>query len=266
MTHTPSRSLCPQRAISSASIPITPTIKIKKLYKYYGKAIAIRGIDLVVQRGELFGLIGPDGAGKTTVFHILGGVMEATAGEVKILDLPAREARLFKSQMKIVFVNPVGAVGGAERAMLTFMKALIERQESSVELHLIVGTEGPLIEEAQKLGVKVNTLKLPEEFNQLGDSAFKKRNRVISILLLLSRSLKTLPSLINYGKEFKQTLQAIQPDLIHSNGIKTHLLTIFAKPQNVPLIWHIHDFYGSRPLMAKILGWSSVRAQCGMKA
>ena len=166
--------------------------------------------------------------------------------------------------MKIVFVNPVGAVGGAERAMLTFMKALIERQESPVELHLIVGTEGPLIEQAQQLGVEVTTLKLPEEFNQLGDSAFKKRNRMISILLLLSRSLKTLPSLINYGKQFKQALKEIQPDLIHSNGIKTHLLTIFAKPQNVPLIWHIHDFYGSRPLMAKILGWSSVRAQGGI--
>lgn len=166
--------------------------------------------------------------------------------------------------MKIVFVNPVGAVGGAERAMLTFMKALRERQEFPIELHLIVGTEGPLIEEARQLGVKVNILNLPEEFNQLGDSAFKKRNRVISMLLLLSRSLKILPSLINYGKEFKQILKEMQPDLIHSNGIKTHLLTIFAKPQNVPLIWHIHDFYGSRPLMAKILGWSSVRAQLGI--
>ena len=93
MTHTPPRSLCPERTISPVSIPNTPTIEIKKLYKYYGKTIAIRGIDLVVRRGELFGLIGPDGAGKTTVFHILGGVMEATAGEAKILDLPAREAR-----------------------------------------------------------------------------------------------------------------------------------------------------------------------------
>lgn len=166
--------------------------------------------------------------------------------------------------MKIVFVNPVGAVGGAERAMLTFMKALIERKQSPVELYLIVGTEGPLIEQAQQLGVEVTTLKLPEEFNELGDSVFKHRNRVVSILLLLSRSLKTLPSLINYGKEFKQTLKEIQPDLIHSNGIKTHLLTIFAKPQKVPLIWHIHDFYGSRPLMAKILEWSSVHAQCGI--
>jgi ABC-2 type transport system ATP-binding protein len=38
--------------------------------------------------------IGPDGAGKTSTFHILGGVMEATAGEVRIFGQPARDARL----------------------------------------------------------------------------------------------------------------------------------------------------------------------------
>ena len=69
------------------------TINIRGLYKHYGKTIAIRGLDLQIRRGELFGLIGPDGAGKTTTFNILGGVMEATAGDAKILGLPARDAR-----------------------------------------------------------------------------------------------------------------------------------------------------------------------------
>lgn len=69
------------------------TIRIQGLYKHYGKTAAIRGINLEVGRGELFGLIGPDGAGKTTTFNILGGVMEATAGEAKILGMPARDAR-----------------------------------------------------------------------------------------------------------------------------------------------------------------------------
>lgn len=81
------------RNIPSNSAPNNSTIAIKKLYKYYGKTIALKGIDLDVNRGELFGLIGPDGAGKTTVFNILGGVMEATAGEAQILKLPARDAR-----------------------------------------------------------------------------------------------------------------------------------------------------------------------------
>ncbi len=71
------------------------TISIRKLYKHYGNTIAIRGIDLEVQQGELFGLIGPDGAGKTTAFNILGGVMEASAGTAQILGLPARDARSY---------------------------------------------------------------------------------------------------------------------------------------------------------------------------
>lgn len=82
-----------EKNILPTSAPNNSTIEIKKLYKYYGKIIALKGIDLEVNRGELFGLIGPDGAGKTTVFNILGGVMEATAGEARILELPARDAR-----------------------------------------------------------------------------------------------------------------------------------------------------------------------------
>ncbi|MDZ8183890.1 MAG: ATP-binding cassette domain-containing protein [Nostoc sp. ChiSLP02] len=72
----------------------TTAIQVRGLHKHYGKLAAVRGIDFTVRKGELFGLIGPDGAGKTSTFHILSGVMEATAGEVKIFDRPARDARL----------------------------------------------------------------------------------------------------------------------------------------------------------------------------
>lgn len=68
-------------------------ISIRGLRKNYGKVEAVRGIDLDVARGEIFGLIGPDGSGKTSVFHILGGVMEATEGHALILGRTSREAR-----------------------------------------------------------------------------------------------------------------------------------------------------------------------------
>jgi ABC-2 type transport system ATP-binding protein len=48
---------------------------------------------LALNRGEMFGLIGPDGAGKTSTFQILAGVMEATAGTANILGRPARDMR-----------------------------------------------------------------------------------------------------------------------------------------------------------------------------
>jgi ABC-2 type transport system ATP-binding protein len=78
---------------STLSFP-TEAIHVRSLHKHYDRLAAVRGINFMVHKGELFGLIGPDGAGKTTTFHILGGVMEATAGEVHIFGQPPRNARL----------------------------------------------------------------------------------------------------------------------------------------------------------------------------
>lgn len=69
-------------------------IRVAGLQKSYGKFVAVKGIDLAVQRGEIFGLIGPDGAGKTTTFQILAGVMEASGGEIEVLGRSPRDARL----------------------------------------------------------------------------------------------------------------------------------------------------------------------------
>jgi ABC-2 type transport system ATP-binding protein len=73
---------------------LCPVIQVEGLNKRYGKLVAVRGIDFTVHQGEIFGLIGPDGAGKTTTFHILAGVMESSSGKVQILSQPARNARL----------------------------------------------------------------------------------------------------------------------------------------------------------------------------
>jgi glycosyltransferase involved in cell wall biosynthesis len=165
--------------------------------------------------------------------------------------------------MKIVFVNPVGVIGGGERVLLTIFAALLNTKPD-IQLHLIVGTDGLLIEQAEKLGVQVKLLKLPEELNQLGDSAFKGRNKAIAGLILLLRLVKILPSIGEYLGEFKRSLRELKPDLIHSNGIKTHLLTALAGIKDIPVVWHIHDFYGSRPLMARVLKLISYRAKQGI--
>jgi ABC-2 type transport system ATP-binding protein len=68
-------------------------IKVRCLMKRYGTLEAVRGIDFEVREREIFGLIGPDGAGKTSTFQILAGVMEATAGTADIFGRPARDMR-----------------------------------------------------------------------------------------------------------------------------------------------------------------------------
>src|SRR5262249_40323748 len=56
-----------------------------------------------VGMGEIFGLIGPDGAGKTSTFQILGGVMEATSGAAELLGRPARQARTYVGDLTQAF-------------------------------------------------------------------------------------------------------------------------------------------------------------------
>ncbi|MGA7938114.1 MAG: ATP-binding cassette domain-containing protein, partial [Kovacikia sp.] len=68
--------------------------QVQGLHKRYGRVAAVQGIDFSVAEGEVFGLIGPDGAGKTTTFHILGGIMEASMGTVQVLGQAPRVARL----------------------------------------------------------------------------------------------------------------------------------------------------------------------------
>src|ERR1051326_4960581 len=78
-------------------------IRVAGLRKNYGTVEAVRGIDLTITRGEIFGLIGPDGAGKTSVFQILGGVMTATDGDAIILGRSARDARSYVGYLTQVF-------------------------------------------------------------------------------------------------------------------------------------------------------------------
>jgi ABC-2 type transport system ATP-binding protein len=56
-------------------------IRTSGLTKSFGNNVAIDHLDLEVNRGELFGLVGPDGAGKTTTMRLLTSVMEPTSGE-----------------------------------------------------------------------------------------------------------------------------------------------------------------------------------------
>lgn len=73
--------------------PRESAVRVRDLRKSYGTVEAVRGIDLDVSAGEIFGLIGPDGAGKTSTFQILAGVMAETSGDLQIFGRSPVEAR-----------------------------------------------------------------------------------------------------------------------------------------------------------------------------
>ena len=89
----PERAAPEQADPDKQAVAAPRAIDVRGLTKRYGKFEAVREITLEVNSGEMFGLIGPDGAGKTSTFQILAGVMEATTGIGNIFDRPARDMR-----------------------------------------------------------------------------------------------------------------------------------------------------------------------------
>ncbi|MBR5282548.1 MAG: ABC transporter ATP-binding protein, partial [Alistipes sp.] len=59
-------------------------IKVENISKSFGKVRALDGISFEVERGELFGLIGPDGAGKTTLFRLLATLLNPDEGRAEV--------------------------------------------------------------------------------------------------------------------------------------------------------------------------------------
>ncbi|HEX7614746.1 MAG TPA: ABC transporter ATP-binding protein [Thermoanaerobaculia bacterium] len=63
-------------------------IRTERLVRSFGGRPALNGIDLSIERGEMFALIGPDGAGKTTFFRIVAGLLAPTSGSAVREDVP----------------------------------------------------------------------------------------------------------------------------------------------------------------------------------
>jgi len=70
-----------------------PVVVVEHLQKRYGGVVAISDVSFEVQEGEIFGILGPNGSGKTTTVECLQGLRNFDAGSVRVLGLdPARQA------------------------------------------------------------------------------------------------------------------------------------------------------------------------------
>ncbi len=64
---------------------MTPAIETIDLTRRYGRMVALDNLNLTVARGSIYGFIGPNGAGKTTTLRLLAGLLEPSAGEVRLM-------------------------------------------------------------------------------------------------------------------------------------------------------------------------------------
>ncbi len=155
--------------------------------------------------------------------------------------------------MRIVYLDPSGKLGGAE-ALLLDVLAGVREAEPGWDLHLIVGESGPLVHKASALGMEVSVVAFPEALARLGDAgAGGPAGHQVGKLNLAKRAAAAIPSIWAYRNTLRRVIRKIQPDLIHSNGFKMHLLSLWSRTGDVPVIWHLHDYASKRPVVGHLL-------------
>ena len=73
-----------------AGAPAVPAIELRALCKAFGPLQAVDHLSLAVEQGEIFGLLGPNGSGKTTTINLISGLSTPTSGEVQLMGYEVR--------------------------------------------------------------------------------------------------------------------------------------------------------------------------------
>jgi ABC-2 type transport system ATP-binding protein len=118
----------------------------------YGETEAVRGIDLEVERGEVFAFLGPNGAGKTTTVEILEGYRKRTGGDVSVLgEDPQSAGRAWRERIGIVLqssrLDPYLTV----RESLSLYAGYFRTPRPIDEVIALVGLDGKADERARRL-------------------------------------------------------------------------------------------------------------------
>jgi glycosyltransferase involved in cell wall biosynthesis len=147
--------------------------------------------------------------------------------------------------LRIVYLNPNGQLGGAEICLIDMLVS-IRSAEPDWELVLVLGEDGPFANQAKAVGVDVIVAPFPRALGRLGDSGGGRMRSLWSCF-------KAAGATGRYATNLGRTLGKLQPDLIHTNGFKMHVLAAWVHPRNTPVIWHVHDYVSTRPLMRRLL-------------
>jgi glycosyltransferase involved in cell wall biosynthesis len=152
--------------------------------------------------------------------------------------------------VSIVFLSPTGQAGGAEAALHELLAGLRE-SHPSWSLRLIVASDGPLVARVEALGVPVRIVPFPASLARLGDWGLGRGwwRRLVFAGRCAAVALPTLA----YLRRLRGLLEGEAPDVIHTNGLKMHVLGAWARPRGSAVLWHLHDYVGRRALTARLL-------------
>jgi glycosyltransferase involved in cell wall biosynthesis len=160
--------------------------------------------------------------------------------------------------MRVLFLSPIGHIGGAERVLLTAIAGM-KRECPAAAVRVLALADGPLAAAVRASSAECEVIPLPPRLADVGDSRLGHGRVGLAL-----RTLSQLPVLASYLRQLRAAVVRYGPTLVHSNGIKTHLLSRFTISARVPVVWHLHDFPGSRPAAGWLLRRSSGRVRAAI--
>src|SRR5918992_847203 len=123
-------------------LSVTAAIDVQDLCKRYGAVQAVDGVSFAVAQGEVFGMLGPHGAGKTTTVEIVGGLRPADSGRVTVLGRDvARQTGEVKQRIGVQLQQPALLPRLTVAEMLSLFASFFERSRPVDDLVRMVGLE-----------------------------------------------------------------------------------------------------------------------------
>ncbi|RPI53461.1 MAG: glycosyl transferase family 1, partial [Acidobacteria bacterium] len=152
--------------------------------------------------------------------------------------------------MRIVFLDPSGELGGAETALVELIAALREARPSWA-LRLIAAAPGPFIDRASRLGIRASPLPFPSSLARLGE--WGRRGSLGNRLVLAAAAARAAVPALSYSSRLRRELALVDPDIVHTNGLKMHVLGARSAPARSKVVWHLHDYPDARPMGGALL-------------
>ena len=120
-------------------------------------------------------------------------------------------------------------------------------------LSLVAASEGPFVDRARALGVDVAVLPFPARLAAVGEWAAGS-SAAAACGLRLRASWRRPPPSATRGDCAASSPDGL-PDIVQSNGVKMHLLATWVAPRAAAVVWHVHDYVGTRAFTSRALRW-----------